>query len=258
MTLGQKKQILYGGAFLFVIALVLFFLISAIVPNPTCFDGKKNQGELGIDCDGPCGPCKVPIEKLNIDLIKYFKIENGIYDSVARVRNLNFIYGASKIDYEFVFYNNQGEKIASRQGKSFIMPSDSRYIIESAIKINADVARVDFEIKDIGWKEVADSIEVKLPIINKLYQKETNFIFSKISGIVINDNNFNFNDIEVSAVLENKSGNILAVNKTLLNSLFSHERRPFEMRWFKPFDGEADTVIIEAKTNALISENFYR
>jgi hypothetical protein len=24
---------------------------------PTCFDGVKNQGELGIDCGGPCRPC---------------------------------------------------------------------------------------------------------------------------------------------------------------------------------------------------------
>lgn len=27
---------------------------------PTCYDGIKNQGEKGIDCDGPCPACEVP------------------------------------------------------------------------------------------------------------------------------------------------------------------------------------------------------
>jgi hypothetical protein len=26
---------------------------------PTCFDGIQNQGETGIDCGGPCEPCKI-------------------------------------------------------------------------------------------------------------------------------------------------------------------------------------------------------
>lgn len=26
-------------------------------PEPTCFDGFMNNGELGIDCGGPCAPC---------------------------------------------------------------------------------------------------------------------------------------------------------------------------------------------------------
>ena len=26
---------------------------------PTCFDGIQNQGELEVDCGGPCAPCEI-------------------------------------------------------------------------------------------------------------------------------------------------------------------------------------------------------
>lgn len=29
-------------------------------PTPTCYDGKQNQGETGIDCGGPCASCLAP------------------------------------------------------------------------------------------------------------------------------------------------------------------------------------------------------
>ena len=29
------------------------------IPNPSCTDGIKNQGEQGVDCGGPCSPCLV-------------------------------------------------------------------------------------------------------------------------------------------------------------------------------------------------------
>jgi len=41
---------------LLVIALILF-IHSGCSKEPTCSDGKQNQGELGIDCCGPCNPC---------------------------------------------------------------------------------------------------------------------------------------------------------------------------------------------------------
>ncbi len=31
-------------------------------PVPTCRDGIENQGEVGVDCGGPCGECVDPIE----------------------------------------------------------------------------------------------------------------------------------------------------------------------------------------------------
>ncbi|MCB0516779.1 MAG: DUF6252 family protein [Chitinophagales bacterium] len=35
----------------------IFIGISACKKDATCTDGKQNQGELGIDCCGPCTPC---------------------------------------------------------------------------------------------------------------------------------------------------------------------------------------------------------
>ncbi|ODS41266.1 MAG: hypothetical protein A7315_02005 [Candidatus Altiarchaeales archaeon WOR_SM1_79] len=34
--------------------------VAKVIKVPTCDDGIQNQGEEGIDCGGPCSPCKAP------------------------------------------------------------------------------------------------------------------------------------------------------------------------------------------------------
>ncbi|MFC2162148.1 hypothetical protein ACFLRF_00570 [Candidatus Altiarchaeota archaeon] len=34
------------------------FVFKVDAPDPSCVDGRLNQGELGVDCGGPCRPCK--------------------------------------------------------------------------------------------------------------------------------------------------------------------------------------------------------
>ena len=42
----------------FIYAFLLFFV--ACEESKSCFDGRQNQGELGIDCGGPCpDPCNI-------------------------------------------------------------------------------------------------------------------------------------------------------------------------------------------------------
>jgi len=38
---------------------------------PTCSDGIRNQGEEGIDCGGPCKPCKKEYPGITDNAIKY-------------------------------------------------------------------------------------------------------------------------------------------------------------------------------------------
>lgn len=258
MRIGIKKQILYGGAFLFIVALFLFLIISAIIPNPTCFDGKQNQKEEGVDCGGPCQACKPPVKDLKIGWTKYFKIKEGVFDAVVNIKNPNLIYGASKIDYEFIFFEKTGKELTRKSGRSFIIPLDSRYIIESAIPIKGEPTRIKFEIKNIEWTEVNENLRnINLSVINKSYKYEDkDFIFAKAQGSLVNNSDFGFNSVEIVAVLEDESGNILSINKTVLDSVLSRESRPFEILWFQPFGGTVANIIIEAKTNIMLKENF--
>lgn len=37
--------------------------IKECIPPGTCYDGAQNQGEEGVDCGGPCLPCKIFVEE---------------------------------------------------------------------------------------------------------------------------------------------------------------------------------------------------
>ncbi|OYT41540.1 MAG: hypothetical protein B6U86_02040, partial [Candidatus Altiarchaeales archaeon ex4484_43] len=41
------------------------------VHYPTCSDGIQNQGEEGIDCGGPCPPCKIEQPDIVGNVLKY-------------------------------------------------------------------------------------------------------------------------------------------------------------------------------------------
>ena len=65
---SKKRQIIYlalvVGFFIFVTTVFLFFLL---YETPTCFDGKQNQEEIGIDCGGPCVRlCVFQVEELSV------------------------------------------------------------------------------------------------------------------------------------------------------------------------------------------------
>jgi len=44
---------------------------TTIIQYPTCSDGIQNQGEEGVDCGGPCPPCKIEQPDIVGNVLKY-------------------------------------------------------------------------------------------------------------------------------------------------------------------------------------------
>ena len=74
-----RKQII-SGLVIFLILFLISYLIFLTIRGPvaaSCFDGKKNQGEEGIDCGGPCPPCELKYaEPLKVYPTKYLVYSN--------------------------------------------------------------------------------------------------------------------------------------------------------------------------------------
>ena len=51
-TVKQIVIIIFFLAIVFVIGFLFYKVF--LEHSPTCFDGIQNQGEIGIDCEGPC------------------------------------------------------------------------------------------------------------------------------------------------------------------------------------------------------------
>ena len=55
MTWAAKRQLQYLSGFLAIILVIVLIIIAPYLrSDPTCFDGKQNGNEEGIDCGGSC------------------------------------------------------------------------------------------------------------------------------------------------------------------------------------------------------------
>jgi hypothetical protein len=254
----QKKQIKVGLVYLLIIAIIIGGIYLIIKPGlPSCSDGIQNQGEAGVDCGGPCPPCPWQLqEDLEIISSQAIPTQKNHVDLLAVVKNPNSDFGAKSFSYIFNLYDFQNNLIISREGNSYILPQETRYIIEQRVETDVNISKVEFKINNVEWQELVDYQEPELLIRNPNFSQSEEL--SQLSATLENRSNYDFDKIDVWAVLFDKESNILGANKIELRTVLSEEKRYFEMKWFFPILGQVERSDVVAKTNVFLDENFMK
>ena len=106
-TWGTKRR----NTIIFII-LAFFLIIAGIISfalfyeEPTCFDGKRNGNEIGIDCGGSCELlCELQIIEPLVHWTRYFEVVPGVYNVLAYLENPNVTDGADRVDYIFKLFD---------------------------------------------------------------------------------------------------------------------------------------------------------
>lgn len=252
-----KKQFTIAIAFILIIA-VIGFGIYLLVKSPkgTCYDGIQNQGEQGLDCGGPCGPCSKP-ENVEIAWQNFIPTTEDNFDLVAKVRNPNGEWGAESVLYRFDLYDKNNELIGSREGKTYFLPQETQYIIEPRFYSTTSPAKIEIKLRDISWQRLKDFEDLDLRIRDK-YHQLVDGKFNQVSGVVENKSSYDLNKIEVIALLFNEDNKIIAVGKTEMRTVLVAEIRHFEINW--PYEIADEVVSYELKpyTNIFLDENFMK
>lgn len=260
MQRDKKRKIII--AIYLAIFIILGFLIYLIVkPASTCLDGRKNQGEENIDCGGPCLPCKkiIQAQPLVVSEKAFVQGEPGKYDVVAKIFNPNNLFGGSKFSYKFTLRDAEGKTISEKSGTSFILPAETKYVIESGIETEIFPQAVSVEISDAEWQEFSTFEKPKLNIYNKRYGLITGGVgYSDAYGLLKNESPFDFNFIKIKVVLRDLDGKIIALNSTDMRTVNANEQRDFRLLWPASFPGDVSQVDMEAEADVYNSENFIK
>lgn len=230
----------------------------ALLPDPTCTDGKKNQKEVEIDCGGPCAPCveEIVAEEIKIEE-KYFVYgNNNRFDAMAEISNPNDLYGASKFKYEFRLLDQSGAVLSKEEGESFILPKETKYIIKLNLYSSVNPYTVDFSIKDVEWEELREYEEPDLNIYNKDYSADPDK--NTVFGLLRNESYYDFNSIEIDIVLRGKDGKPVALGKNEIRTVRSQEQRDFKIIWPYRFGVEVEGLEIRAEADVFNSDNFIK
>lgn len=257
------KRFIIIGVYLLITSVIIFLITRRFTVEPTCFDEKMNQSEEGVDCGGPCDGCTKKIKVKDIVIEDYHVIfsSHDSYDVLVEVNNPNERYGSSNFKYFIELKNESGEVIASREGESFILPTESKYLVEVGLEVNDKITSATVRIGKVEWENFVDFEVPKVEVHNQKFGLlEDNTDYARAFGLMVNDSPFDFNKISINVVVKDVRGTPIAVNKTEMRTVVSDSEYEFTLNWPEEFPGGSNMakVDMQAEVNVFDNQNFMK
>jgi len=256
------KRIIIGLVFLSGLSLFSFFVYKIVSPEKTCFDGKQNQNEKGVDCGGICAPCRNLSETLDLKVMENSFVFGGndTYDGLIKISNPNLSVGSPSFSYRTILRDANGNIIDEKTGQAFILPAETKYIAILGFSVARDEnpAKLDFEISDMQWQEFIQYQKPQLNTYSKRFNLLSDMVGGEAYGVLKNESGFDFNVIRVAVILRDRENKLLALNTTQMNTVRSGEERDLKLTWPYQIQGEVINVEMEAEADTYNSQNFIK
>jgi hypothetical protein len=262
MSRGVKRIIIISVYLIILIAIVTFIFLR-LQAKPSCFDGIQNQNETGIDCGGICtARCALTSEQ-DLKVQQTGFVPSGVtdnFDIYGVVSNPNQVLGSGSFTYQFTIKNSSGSIIATKGGMGFILPGETKYIVESNQPIPETPAEVELKISNPHWVEINDLYEKpQLKVVNKDYSEVAGGIgFSEATGLLKNESPLSFASIKIEIILKDEQGQVIALNATQMNTVQAGENRDFKVTWPNRFPGKVAKMEIQPEVNVFSSDAFVK
>ncbi len=258
MSSAIKRTIIIS-IYLSFFLIIVFSVYKFLQPKPTCSDGIANQNEEQVDCGGVCAAC---IQEISVDEIEI--VESGFvyggnnkFDAFAKIKNPNHQYGSSSFEYNFILKDSGGNVIGEKRGSGFILPYETKYVIETNMESNQTPVELEVKIFSERWEEFSGYEEPALGIYSKRFSDSEGGAFvAEAVGLMRNESYFDFGSIKINIVLRSEQGNVVAVNTSVLNTIKSGEEREFRVTWPYRFDFSVRNFEAEAEADVYDADNF--
>lgn len=250
MSWAQRRKATYIVSVLFVLisilAVILYFVLNK---TPTCFDGIKNQDEVGVDCGGSCvilcreqyvnpvviwGPRPVKV------------LSSGLYNFLTYVQNPNSGVGAYNVSYNLKVYDNKDLILFQKTGSIYIPSNNNFVIFEDNINLYDKVparTKLEFTGNPI-WQKIESSESAITAVSKNLTNEDTR---PKLS-VTINNNTIKpIENIESVAILYDENNNAVAFSKTKIDVIDANGSTDISFTWPEKFDKKIVRIDVVSK-----------
>ena len=242
---------------MYVTAVCSILFLSTLIPfliiyndPPTCFDGKKNASERGIDCGGTCVILCTP------DLIepivlweRVFRVLPGAYNAVAYIENPNISAHVARAHYIFKLYDAENTLITEKSGATFIPPKKTFGIFEGGIDVGERIpTRVTFEFTNVLVWEKDQGEDPEVSVDNALLSKTDTK--PRIDARLTNTSLRPVSNIEAVAIIFDSEGIAIGASRTFIDYLEKNEVTNIVFTWPEPF--ETGLGFCQIPVNALL------
>lgn len=229
----RRNNIIFFVFLILIIPIVVgAFLI--FYEKPTCFDGKKNGNEKGIDCGGSCVLlCTEDTLPPIVVWERYFKISEGNYNVATYIENQNPSAGAKEAKYIFELFNKEGVQIAEREGRVRLLPKSITPIIESGLFTGKqDVERMRFRFLEDVLFEKEEPIDPVLIIKNDRYYIDESLAGGpRVTASVQNISLNTVKNIEIVVLLYDIFDNVAGSSSTFIDEIKAEETKDISFTW---------------------------
>ena len=246
----SRRQLIVLLVLAVVAVSVGFLFFRKYLPTPTCFDNKKNQRELDVDCGGSCGPCELKHPKeIEVFWARAILTRPQTYDVAVEIRNPNEVLSSADLEYEFTMFDNFG-LVARRTGHTFVLPQERLHIVEANLNTTREPSRVEFKVFNANWQfknQQPPNVVVEKRdyiVVDNGGQKQ-----SSVETSMANRSPFNFSEVIVNFVVLDEEKNLLGANKVLLEDFLSGSSREVKSLWPREFKGRVTTISVEPRVN---------
>jgi hypothetical protein len=235
--------------FTFISILGGFFLIFIVLPGififykaPTCYDGKQNQDEVGVDCGGRC-PLLCSIDALSPVVLwqRVFRVSEGSYNVVAYVENPNLNSGAVNVPYLLKLYDEKNILVYEKTATTFLPPHKTIAVFIAGIMTGERIpTRASFEfIRQPVWvKGILRESELKIqnPILSAEGEQPHFEMDLK------NTSTKKVSDIEVVVIVYDEKDNAVGASRTIVDAIGPDASAPLVFTWPEAFSQKGTRV----------------
>lgn len=231
LSWGARRQLMYYGLGIIILA-VLAWTIWASFFNapPTCFDGKQDGTELGIDCGGSCVLlCQNLEHQPTVEWARPFQTGTGTYTVAAYVQNSNIGAGAKNVSYSFQLFDAENSLVKEVDGTTDLPPVSVIPIVVPNINVgNRTVTQVQFAFS-------AEPVWYKVPVntLPTLYVSQQNLASdgSRLSATLSNQTLSDAANVTVAAVLFDANGVARAASKSYVADVPAQSSQDVTFTW---------------------------
>lgn len=233
LSWSGRRQLLYIAVAAVVVAAVGAWGYEAFFTQaPTCFDGKQNGDETGVDCGGGCAlVCAAQAHDPIVLWARAFATGSTTYTAAAYIQNNNVGAGARQVRYAFELFDAQNSLIIERDGVADLPPIPTIPIVEPNITVgNRVVAHVQFSFTDTPpavWQKIPATAYPALAVSQLNLSPDASELSATLSNNTLNT----AKAVSVAAVLFDSSGVARAASKSDIGTVPGKSSQPVVFTW---------------------------
>jgi hypothetical protein len=252
MSTRRAKQIIYAAFYLIVLFLIIWVIYALFIKAaPSCFDGKQDQGEQGIDCGGPCAAvCTSSAQPIAVISVQAFASGNSRDTFLAQIANRNSDLAAQSFDYAFNLYDASDTLLQSIPGQSFLYGKEIKYILLPNQSVPSNLDHITFTTANLDW--VATSTFGPAPqLVAGNVMTVIGSSTLSANGAVTNNDTAAFNNVLIIALFNNAQGSAVGSSQTELDSIAPGQTQTFSIIYpaISGIDPAQTEIFVDAMRN---------